>query len=40
MIKCLKWIIHKIRMHVEEKRYVKAKTNERLHGRVVKKAGQ
>lgn len=36
----IKTIVYKIRMHVEEKRYVKAKVNERLHGRVVKRGGQ
>lgn len=36
----IKTIVYKIRMHVEEKRYEKAKVNERLHGRIVKKAEQ
>lgn len=31
MIKCVKRIVHKICMHIEEKRYVKAKANEKLH---------
>ena len=31
MIKGVKWMIHVIRMHIEEKRYEKAKANEKLH---------
>lgn len=36
----VKMIAHKIYMYCSEKAYERAKVNERLHGRVVKKAGQ
>lgn len=36
----VKMIVHKICMYCNEKAYERAKVNERLHGRVVKKAEQ